>query len=73
MQYHVPNMKKVIFFEKDNKKHEQNVVKSGLIIIPASREKSKWIGKDILQNSMRQYMCCEVFYASWKLPSYPDI
>ena len=28
MQYHVPNMKKVIFFEKDNKKHEENVVKS---------------------------------------------
>ena len=38
MQYHVPNMKNRDFFEKDNKKHEQNVVKSGLIIIPASRE-----------------------------------
>ena len=57
MQYHVPNMKKVIFLRKIIKKHEQNVVKSGLIIIPASRGRSKWIGKDILRNSMRQYMC----------------
>ena len=31
-------LKKVIFLKKDNKKHEQNVVKSGLIIIPESRK-----------------------------------
>ena len=41
LQYHVHNMKKVMFLEKENKKHEQNKVKSGPNIIPASREMSK--------------------------------
>ena len=34
VQYHVLNMKKVIFSRKIITKHEQNVVKSGLNIIP---------------------------------------
>ena len=60
------------FFEKDNKKHEQNVVKSGLIIIPARREKSKWIGKDILRNSMRQYMCWIIVKSDFNVSMYHD-
>ena len=64
--------KKVIFLRKIIKKHERNVGKSGLIIIPASREKSKWIGKDILRNSMRQYMCWIIVKSDFNVSMYCD-
>ena len=41
VQYHVLNMKKVIFLRKKATKHEQNVVKSGVNIIPARNVKMR--------------------------------
>ena len=51
VQYHVLNMNKVIVSRKIITKHEQNVVKSDLNIIPARGVKMKCFVKVILRNS----------------------
>ena len=43
MQYHVLNMKKSDFFEKVNKNHEQNVVKSGFNVSMYCDFIKKWL------------------------------
>ena len=47
VEYHVLNMKKVIFSRKIRTIHEQNLLKSSLNIIPARNVKIRWIVKVI--------------------------
>ena len=60
VQYHLLNSKKSDLFEKDKKrniKHEQNVVKNGLNIIPARDVKMRWIVK-VISIKMSQIQKC---------------